>query len=142
MIDQHRVPPDVVDMQMRANNGIYRVARITGCCQISQETGLQLVPGRDAPVLLVVAETGVDNDASAGRLDHQCVDAHLESSCLVRKIGLQPADRQHRLAGRLRQDKPAAPGHFEFHNLGDRDRPDPPFHCCLLGLHARYATPR
>src|SRR5215471_8417515 len=68
---QHRVPPDVVDMHMRANDRVYGLASIAGRCQISEEIRLELVPGRDAPVLLVVAETGVDDDAPAGRFDDE-----------------------------------------------------------------------
>src|SRR5215472_18298579 len=37
---QHRVPPDVVDMQMRANDRVYGLASIAGRCQISEEIRL------------------------------------------------------------------------------------------------------
>ena len=63
-----------------------------------------------------------------GGFDDERVDAHLQAAALVGEIGLQPADRQHRLIGRLGQDEPAAAGDFELDDLGDRDLADPPFH--------------
>ena len=41
------------------------------------------------------------------------------------KSRLQPADRQDRLIGRLRQDEPAAAGDLELDDLGDGDLADP-----------------
>src|SRR5262249_25371055 len=52
----------------------------------------------------------------------------LEPAELVGEIRLQPGDRQHRLAGRLRQDKLAATSHLQFDDLGDHDLANPPFH--------------
>jgi len=49
---------------------------------------------------------------------------------LVGEIGLQPADRQHRLIGRLGQNEPVAAGDLELDDLADRDLADPPFHDC------------
>jgi hypothetical protein len=56
------------------------------------------------------------------------MNAHLESPALIGEVGLQPADGQYRLIGRLGQDEPAAAGDFELDDLGDRDLADPPFH--------------
>jgi hypothetical protein len=126
--DQHRVPADVVDMKMRANDRVDRLALIAGRRQIRQETRLQLVPGRYAAVLLVVAEAGVDDDAPARRFDDQSMNAQFEPAPLIRKIGVQPANRQYCFGGCLGQDEPAAAGHLQLDDLGDRHRADPPFH--------------
>src|SRR5262249_44600864 len=39
-VDQHRVPPDMIDVQMRAHHGVDRLARIAGKGEIAQKTGL------------------------------------------------------------------------------------------------------
>jgi hypothetical protein len=118
----------MVDMEVGADHGIDRLARIAGGRQIGEKAGLKLVPGRDAAVLFVVAETGVDDDAPARRFDDERVDAHLEAAALIGEIGLQPRDRQHRFGCRLRQDEAAAAGNFELDDLGDRNLADPPLH--------------
>src|SRR6266550_3133667 len=132
-IDQHRVPADVIDVEMRADHRVDRLARMAGGGEIREKPRLELVPGRYPPVLLVVAETGIDDYAAAPRLatlglDDKSMDAHLEPPALVGEVGLQPADRQHRLIARLRQDEPAAAGDLELDDLADRDLADPPFH--------------
>ena len=85
--------------------------------EVGEERPLQVVPGRDAAVLLVVAEAGIDDDAAVRGFDDQRVDAHLEPAALVGEMRLQPADRQDLLVGRLRQDEPAAAGHLELDDL-------------------------
>jgi hypothetical protein len=67
-VDQHRVPADVIDVEMRADHRVDRLARIAGDGEIREKARLQLVPGRYPPVLLVVAETGIDDDAAAPSL--------------------------------------------------------------------------
>ena len=61
----------------------------------------------------------------------------LRPAALVGEMRLQPADRQHRLLGRLRQDEAAAAGHLELDDLGDRDLADPPFHVFPSALAPR-----
>ena len=46
---QHRVPADVIDMEMGADRRVDRLACIAGRRQISEKGRLQLVPGRYAP---------------------------------------------------------------------------------------------
>ena len=127
-LDQHRVPANVIDMEVRADDRVDRLAGIACRRQIGEKTRLEPVPGRDAPVLLVVAEAGVDDDPPARRFDDQRMDAHLESAPLVGEIGLQPPDRDDRFGCRLRQDEPASPGHLQLDDLGKRNLTDPPFH--------------
>ena len=59
----------MVDMQMRAQHRVDRLAREAGGGEIGEKRPLQIVPGRDAAALFVVAEAGVDDDAPRGRLD-------------------------------------------------------------------------
>src|SRR3974377_1911198 len=139
-IDQHRVPPDMIDVEMGADDGVDRLAGIAGGSEIRQKARLKLVPSRDPAVFFVFAKTSVDEDASARRFDDKSVNAHLEPAALVGKIGLQPADRQYSLIGRLRQDKPAAAADFELDDLGDRDFADSPFHNCSAVLYCTCSS--
>ena len=124
----------MIDMQMRAQHRVDRVARETGGGEIGKKRPLEIVPGRDAAALLVVAEAGIDDDAPLRRLDDQRMDAHLEPPALVGEMRLQPADRQHLLIGGLRQDKAAAAGHLQLDDFGDRHVADLPLHRCFLVL--------
>src|SRR6516165_8576989 len=131
--EQHRIPPDMIDVEMGADYRVDHLARIAGTGEISQKARLQFVPGRDASVFLVVAETGVDDDAAAPPLaplglDDERVNAHLQATALIGEIGLQPADRQYFFVSRLGQDEAAAASDLELDDLGDRDLADPPFH--------------
>ena len=127
-IGQHGVPADVVDVQVRAQHRIDRLARESGRGQVFEEPPLPVVPGRDTPVLLVVAEAGVDDDAPPGRLDHEGVDAHLEAAFRVGEVRHQPGDGQDGLARRLGQDEPAAARRLELDDLGYGDFADLPLH--------------
>jgi hypothetical protein len=49
---------------MGAEHGVDRLRREAGRRQVGQKRAVALVPVRDPAVLLVVAETGVDNDAA------------------------------------------------------------------------------
>jgi hypothetical protein len=128
--DQHRVPADMVDMQMRAQHRVDRLARIAGGGKVGEERALQIVPGWDTAALLVVAEAGIDDNAALRRLDDERMDAHLQPAAFIGKMRLKPFDRQDLLIGRLRQDEPAAAGDLQLDDLGHRDLADPPFlHC-------------
>ena len=122
----------MIDMQMRAQHRVDRLAREARSREIGEKRPLQIVPGRDAAALLVVAEAGIDDDAPLRRLDDQRVNAHLEPPALVGEMRLQPGDRQHRLIGGLRQDEAAAARHLQLDDLGDRHVADPPFHNVFL----------
>jgi hypothetical protein len=115
-------------MEMGAYDRIDRLAGVSGGGHVGEETCLHPVPGRDAAVLLVVAETGVDNDAPVWRLDDERTDTHPQPAAVIGEIRPQPVDRQDLLIGRLGQQKAAAAGHFELDDLGHSDRADPPFH--------------
>ena len=87
---------------------------------------MQIVPRRDAPVLLVVAQARVHQDAPRRRLHHEAVDAHAQPAIVVGEVRPQPGDRLDGLACRLRQDEAAPAGDLEFHHLGHRHVADPP----------------
>jgi len=112
-VDQHRVPSDMVDMEMGANHGVDRLARIAGGGEICQKAAVELVPIRDSPVLLVVTETGVHEDPPARRFGNERVNAHLEAPVLIDEIWPQPIDRQDRLWCRLGEDETAAARDFQ-----------------------------
>jgi hypothetical protein len=61
-VDQHRVPPDVVGVQVRAHHPVDRLARESGRRQVGQEGSAALVPARHVRAVLVVADAGVHQD--------------------------------------------------------------------------------
>jgi hypothetical protein len=101
---------------------------IAGSGEIRKKSRLELVPSRDSPVLLVVTETGVDEDPPARRFGNERVNTHLEAPVLIGEIGPQPIDRQDRLRCRLGEDETAAARDFQFDDFGDGHLADPPFH--------------
>ena len=56
----------MIDVQMGAQHGVDRFAREAGVREIGQERAVAVVPMRDAAVLLVVAQAGIDDDAAVG----------------------------------------------------------------------------
>ncbi len=74
---------------MRADNAIYFVARKSRRLEIFQKRRLQIRPVW-IRALLLVADAGIDDDALALRLEHQCVDAHPQLSLLVGKSRVEP----------------------------------------------------
>ena len=126
--DQQRVPPDMIDVEMGADHGVDRLARMTGGGEISQKTCLQPVPSGYSAVFLIVAETSVDDDASSRGFDDERLNTHLQAAALISEIRLQPTYRKYSLVSRLGQDEPATASDFEFDDLGDRDLADPPLH--------------
>jgi hypothetical protein len=127
-VDQHGVPADVIDVQVRAQHRIDGLARETGRGQVFEEPPLAIVPGGDAPILLVVAEAGVDDDPPSRRLDDERVDAHLEAAFGIGEVRDEPRDGQDGLARRLGQDEAAATRGFELHDFRHRYVADLPLH--------------
>ena len=125
-VDQHGVPADVVDVQVGAQHGVDRLARVAGGGKIGEERAVQVVPGRNAATLLVVAEAGVDHDAPRGGFDHQGVDAHAQAARFIGEMRAQPADGQDGLARGVGQDEAAAAGGFQLDDAGDEDVADAP----------------
>ena len=78
----------MVDMEMRAQHRVDRFARKAGGREVGEERPLEIVPGRDAAVLLVVAEAGIDDDAAVRGFDDERVNAHFEAPALVGEMRL------------------------------------------------------
>src|SRR5262249_7831021 len=89
---------------------------------------MPVIPGWDPPILLVIAEAGVDDDPPSRRLDHERMNAQLERSALVGEMRDWQGDGRLARARGLGQDDPAAAGRLELHDLGDSDVADLPLH--------------
>ena len=100
-VDERGVPPDVVDMEVRADDGVDGVGGEAGGGEVGQEGELEVVPARVGP-RLVVADAGVDGDAGAVDLDHEALDALEEVAVVVDEAPTQPRRlRSDRLDARL-----------------------------------------
>jgi hypothetical protein len=51
----------MIDVQVRAQDRVDRLGRKARGYQVSQEWSVAVIPMRDAPFLLVVAQTGIDD---------------------------------------------------------------------------------
>src|SRR5262249_10643339 len=60
------------------------------------------------------------------------MNAHFEPPAFIGEVRDQPGDRQDGFACCLRQDEATATRRFEFHDLGNRDLTDLPFHAYAL----------
>jgi hypothetical protein len=85
-----RVPPDVVDVEMRAQHEIDRLRGEPGRCEIVEERRLHHVERRAAAAVLVVADAGIDDHPQAGRLDHEGLDGLQQAPFVVEEAGRQP----------------------------------------------------
>ncbi len=100
---EHRVPADVVDVQMRAHHGVDSVARPARLAKVLQERRRQGLAAGDL-ARPVVADAGVDDQLQPRRLDQQRVDAELQGGIvLADEVRIEP----RRLA-QLRGAWPAA----------------------------------
>src|ERR1035437_2822201 len=121
---EHRVPPDMVHVQMRADDAIDLVARVTRFSQVAQKRQLQIAPRRVRTNLLV-ADAGVDDDALTLRLDHQRVDAHAELALFVGEGGIEPVGfLQDILGGGVSHDEGARPWRLALDDAGYLDVAD------------------
>src|ERR1700737_4709761 len=89
VILSHSVPTDMIDMQMGAYDVVDRLAAVAKLLQVLKERELQLVPF-GVRAHLVVADTGIDDDSLAHRLEHQRMDAQFEPPHFVRKRRIKP----------------------------------------------------
>ena len=101
---QHRVPADMIDMQMRADHGVDALARPAGIGQIREERRLQRHPAGH-PARPVVAEAGIDNQPQARRVDQQGVDREAQRALLGDEVGVQPGHRPQRLGRRVAHER-------------------------------------
>ena len=89
---------------MGAQHGVDRLAWVARFFEVFEEAGLQVCPVWDV-ALLVVANTGIDDDAAITGVDDQCMDAHDQPSILIGEVGLQPRQFLCRLLGGVGQDE-------------------------------------
>src|SRR6185369_5265052 len=102
---QARVPADVIDVQVRADDGVDLLGRDAGGGQVVEPRPLPLVPERRLVALLAVAHAGVDENRAARHPDDPGLDAGAEiARVLVEEVGLEPAVvTRDRLGRGLRQ---------------------------------------
>ena len=74
---EHRVPPDVVDVQVRTHHGVDSVARPACFAKKLQERCRQRFAARDL-ARPVVPDAGVDDQLEPRRVDQQRVDAEIQ----------------------------------------------------------------
>src|SRR5262245_4296020 len=60
-VDEHRVPTDVIGMQMRTHDGVDRLARKAGGGEVVEKRAIAEMPRREV-ALLVIADAGIDGD--------------------------------------------------------------------------------
>src|SRR5690606_3892362 len=138
-IHQHRVPADMIDVKMRAEHRIDTVARVVGRLEIGKEAALQHVPGWNF-ALLVVADTGIDDDPPAAGVDDERMDAHDKTARFGREMRHHPAERLHRFRRCLRQDKTRPADRLHLDDPGDRHIPDlPSVHCPTPSFNSCWA---
>ena len=120
-----RVPPDVVDMEMRADDEVDRFGREARRRQIVEERRAHHVKGRAASAILVVAHARVDEGREPRRLDHECVNALEEPALLVEEVRREPFAMALERGGHgVRQEPGRARGAGALDDGGDAETAD------------------
>jgi hypothetical protein len=89
---EHRVPADVVDVQVRAYHGVDAVARPAHLTKMLQERRRQRLAAGDL-ARPIVSDAGVDDQLQPRRLDQQRVDAEFQSVVvLADEVRIEPRD--------------------------------------------------
>ncbi len=125
-IDLGRVPPDMVEVKMGADNHIDRFRRKARCDHLLQEIGLHLIPDRGNFEILLVADTGVDHDTLGRRVEDESVQAETGIAFRGYEFGIKPGDRQQRFGRRVGQQSRETLGNQLLDDLADLDVPDGP----------------
>ena len=128
-VDEHRVEPDVVEVQMGTRHHVDIVDRETGRREIVQELIAQMrhgIEARDGSV----PEARVDDDGLAHGLHHQRVDRERQRAVLVDEVRFQPIRIRGDDLVRVRSvNIPAASTAACAANQCDADVTDLPLHC-------------
>ena len=100
----HHVPPDVIEVHVRTQDDVDRLARVAGLRERREEVrsafGEVVEPGHRVP-----ADAGVDQDPQVARVDHEAVNRQLELAVRREEVGLEPAAvRSERRGGRFGQE--------------------------------------
>src|SRR5262245_20083503 len=100
-----RVPADVIDVQVGADDQIHRLGRHAGRSKVVEERRLQHVKRRSSAAILPVADAGVDEDREARTTHDERVHALEKATLLVDEVGREPgAMLLERLRGRVGQE--------------------------------------
>ena len=117
-VDQHRVPADMIDMEMGAEHDIEAFAREARAFEVLEEGGLEVRHHLHC-ALLVIADAGVDHDPLRRRVDDERVHAHDDVAGVGDVIGLEPFDLEHLGAGGTGESVFGRRGHHHLDDLGD-----------------------
>ena len=99
-----RVPPDVVDVQMRADHHVHRLRRHARYAQVVQERRPHHVERLPPAAILVVADARVDEHGQSRRAHDEGVDRLQEPALVVEEMRREPgAMAFHRLGRRVRE---------------------------------------
>jgi hypothetical protein len=125
-VNQHGIPADVIDMQVRAQHDVNAFALKTGRREVFKERTLQHIPSRVAAARLVVADTGVDDNALVLRLDDEGLDATDQLAVRRGEVWLQPSLLEDLLGAEVAVAELRLSFHLLFDDAGDRDISDLP----------------
>ena len=121
----HGVPTDMVDVQVGTDHVIDGLAGEAGRRKILQEWSGTHRPGLGG-ALLVIADTGIDQDAQPPAFDHQGVDRHLQPALVGDEVRGQPADLRQTFGQGVGEDEGAGNRGVLLDDLGDPDIADLP----------------
>ena len=122
---QPRVPADVIDVQVGADDQIDRLGRHAGRSKVVEERRLEHVKRRSSATILPVADTCVDENREARTTHDEGVHALKEAPLLVDEMGSEPgAMALERLRGRVGQEPRRARGAGSFDDARDAKAAD------------------
>ena len=104
-VDKHRVPADMVDMQVGTHHDVDTLARKAGFGHVLQKRALQTVPSWNMAALLVVSETGIDNNPMRRRLYDEGMNAHPKLAVFIDEMRLHPRVRRYSVGRCVGQDE-------------------------------------
>ena len=123
-VGEHRVPADMIGVEMGAENGVDAVFGISRVGDVLEKRAGSIGPDGQGE-FLVVAEAGVDEDALSLRFDNEGMDAADGFPALGDEMGHEPGDILEVFGDGIGQEEIHA-RRFEFKNFRDGDVADFP----------------
>ena len=123
-VDEHRVPTDVVGVEVGAEDGVDAVAVEARGFEIVQEGQLEVAPEFDGK-RFVVADAGIYDDAAAFGFDDEGLDGGDGLAFGRDEMREKPGDLAAIFGGGFGNDE-AESGGLEFDDAGDADGADLP----------------
>jgi hypothetical protein len=121
----------VIQVQVGAEDDVDRLGRIAGFGQSLQERELEVIPALVVAVL-VVADTGVDDDPSPLRFNDERLDRVADCSVRIRVMRMQPRDRLDAFLGQpCEHEAGREAADLKFDYPGDSDVSDCPTVYCV-----------